>query len=299
MSAPAPDSGGSGASPLPRLPTAHYGRALEALRAVPINTSAAEVVLRGQAEGVVYADDAARPAVYLVVHPSGMSYLFGDGAAAGFDDRLRDYLANRGGFRRTLEVLQVFPERWAARIPELMGGRIVPGRELQPEGFDYATIKAAAAGRIVEWVRLNFAFDAARYRAAPPRALAPELQVRRIGAEGYGFEGTTVPRHFWPSAEAFGRHGVAYGVVRGADLLSLAFGAMMLDDRVEIGIETRADHRGAGLARQACGAMIEHCLAARIEPLWSCRQGNAGSEATARSLGFVETRQLPYYQLVE
>lgn len=277
----------------------HYPLALQALRRVPLNTNFAEVVLRQHIAGKVYGDAAEQPGAFLVAHPCGMSLLYGESDSADFESEWFSYLENRGGARMGMELLQVFPATWEQRIARTLAGRIVNGATLEQAGISPAQARTVAPGNLVEWVRLNFAFDASRYRQRQLRPLPAGLRVARVGAEAFGFAGTTTPRFFWASAEDFGRRATAFAVLRGDEVVSLAFSAFVLDDRLEIGIETRSDSRGQGLALHACAAFIEHCLDHGLEPVWSCRQGNLGSERTARALGFVESRQLPYFALVQ
>lgn len=279
------------------LPASDYPKILSRLEAVPFNTSFAEAVLRGSTPGAVYVDEATSPAVCLVVVRCGMSLLFGDSEDAAVQKEICDYVANAGGARTGMEILQVHPPVWEQRIREAMRDRLVSGRELELAGIGPAQVLAARDGRLVEWERLNYAFRPDRFRARVSRPLPPDCRVARVGAEGFAFEGTTVPRGFWDDAETFARRGVGYAVLRGNEIASLAFSAFVVPGRIEIGIETRASDRGLGLATHACAALIEHCLAERLEPLWSCRKGNAGSEATARALGFEEAQQLAYFAL--
>ena len=78
---------------------------------------------------------------------------------------------------------------------------------------------------------------------------------------------------------------------------AIAFSATRFDDWLEIGIETRARYRGQGLARAVAVAMIRNCLAGGLTPVWACRKENTGSLKLAQSLGFVITKELPFYRL--
>ena len=66
---------------------------------------------------------------------------------------------------------------------------------------------------------------------------------------------------------------------------------------LEIGIETKAECRGKGLAFVVCQALIEFCLARDILPVWACRLENIGSFNLAQKLGFEANLYLPYYRL--
>ncbi len=74
----------------------------------------------------------------------------------------------------------------------------------------------------------------------------------------------------------------------------MAFASFPLYDGLEIGIETRPEHRGQGLGAAVAAAMIDDLLARGRTPIWSCRRGNAASYRLAVRLGFVPTVELPY-----
>ncbi|ACB76459.1 GNAT family N-acetyltransferase [Opitutus terrae] len=279
------------------LPTKAYSLALERLRTLPFNTSFAEAVLTGSARGFAYADDPERPAAFVVGIPAGMTLLFGESGNAGFVRAVYDYVTSADGARRRMELLQAWPDAWEHRIRDWMTGRIVSGHEVEAAKLTPAQAMTAHPGKIVEWVRLNYTLDVAQFRSRPRKPLPAMCRIARVGPEGFDVKGSTVPHEFWDSAEEFVRRGIGYAVWRDEQIASLAFSAFVVAGQVEVGIETRSGDRGLGLATHACAALIEHCLAKEIEPLWSCRQGNRGSEATARTLGFVETQQIPYFAL--
>lgn len=285
-----------------KLAVSRYPLALEQLRRVPFNTNFAEAVLREHTSGIVYADDALAPQAFLVAHPCGMSVLFGETARGDFLTGLRDYLGNESGARHGPELLQCHPDFWNRWIPEsLPAGRFTTGRELHDPGFDPEQLKVRPPQKVVQWGRVNYKLDSAAFRARPRRPLPAPFRVARLGRECFdGWAGAVMPpREFWDNADDFARRGHAWAVMDGDAIASLAFSAFVLEDRVEIGIETHAQYRGRGFAIEACTAFIDDCLARGLEPVWSCRQGNRGSERTAHALGFRETRQIPYFGLVQ
>jgi len=54
-----------------------------------------------------------------------------------------------------------------------------------------------------------------------------------------------------------------------------------------IGVITRADRRGRGLAGVAAGAAARECLDRGLLPQWRARVGNDASQRVAERLGFV------------
>lgn len=72
-----------------------YKKAEKPLREVGFNTLFAESVIHGKTPGQVYADDEANPSVFYVVHPYGMSLLFGAADKPGFNQWLQQYLLDK------------------------------------------------------------------------------------------------------------------------------------------------------------------------------------------------------------
>ena len=60
------------------LDKSNYYKALESLQMVRINHLFADAVLQGHINGQVYVDQPENPSTFYVVHPYGMSLLFGD-----------------------------------------------------------------------------------------------------------------------------------------------------------------------------------------------------------------------------
>jgi RimJ/RimL family protein N-acetyltransferase len=240
---------------------------------VTINHLFADSVVDGRCRGEVRADDCARPSIGYVVHPYGMSLLFGREGASLDEGALDAALARP---RAAPEWLQVFPSAW---------------------GHDVETHPRARAAGVERHVRLNFRFDRARFdafRAARIRSGCPIVRVDRALFETGG---SVVPRYFWDDADAFLQAGGGFAALLGGAPASIAFTSFADRERLELGIETAEAHRGRGLAREACAALIEDALARGLLPVWACRDGNVASRRLAESLGFVVTARLPYFRL--
>ncbi len=280
------------------LPVENYANLLPRLRAVKFNTFFAEAVLRRCVAGRVWVDDLADPGSFLVAHPCGMSLLCGESEDLGFLAWLVNYLGS-GECRRRSEYLQAHPATWARRIPHLLAGRFLRLGELPSAGGDPTELAAATRGRVVQCARRNFRFDPPAFAAQRLDPLRREFRIESMCSRFFDTWGVSVgPRQFWDTAAEFAAHGVAFAVMHGGEPVSMAFSAFAFDDVREIGIETAPAYRGRGLATHAGRAFIEHCLAHSAQPVWSCRQGNVGSERTALRLGFTPSRDLPYYALV-
>ncbi len=62
-------------------------------------------------------------------------------------------------------------------------------------------------------------------------------------------------------------------------------------------METLQEYRRKGLASIICAKLIDYCLDNGLEPVWSCRESNAGSYYLALKSGFEPVASLPYYEL--
>ena len=117
-------------------------------------------------------------------------------------------------------------------------------------------------------------------------------------AADFDHDGISVtPRAFWRDADQFLAHGGRLCAQREDTVGAIAFASFRFDRSLEIGIETRPEHRGQGLALAVAIALIRQILADGLEPVWSCRKENTASLVLAQRLGFVVTQQLPYYRL--
>ncbi|KWX87777.1 hypothetical protein AMQ83_11015 [Paenibacillus riograndensis] len=86
-----------------------YYRGLPALEQVKINTLFARAVLEQRIPGKVYADNKKKPGAFYVVHPYGMSLVYGNAANPDFYHWLSDYITGRAENRIQAEVLQGDP----------------------------------------------------------------------------------------------------------------------------------------------------------------------------------------------
>ncbi|MFP4974456.1 GNAT family N-acetyltransferase [Paenibacillus sp. CN-4] len=316
-----------------RLPAEAYDRALTALLELPINTLFAQAVLRGHMDGEVYANQLVHPTAFYVLHSSGMALLYGETGDPDFERQLYVYITNAEGARRKPEWLQAYPEVWNKRLAAMRRQAALTGAggEWNPEsggesgtwlsgernagadgepGAETGGKRSAGANAepdagpdrpapTAEQVRVNFRFDRDRYeqgRGAQHRLAAPQAVPFGRGLFGR-MPGSVVPEVFWRSETEFLEHGAGFCLFEEGVLAAAAFSAFAEDGRLEIGIETLPSCRGRGYAYAVCAALIDYCLERGLEPVWSCREGNAGSYALARKLGFVPTITLPYYRL--
>ena len=270
------------------LPERNWRKAIRALDGVGINHLFALAVLEGQVEGEVYADDPLDPAAFYVLHSYGMTLLYGEPQDERFFGEVRARLLNGDGSRKRAEWLQVWPDAWNARLHGMLGRQLRASDESAP----------APDAAVEVHTRVNFRFDPLRFESSMEALPECPLPLVRVDAQIYeAVRGAVVPHFFWRSRDAFLRDGIGFSAIDGRLPASTAFSAFIHGTQLEIGIETHGAFQGRGLAQHSCGALIAHCIAAGLEPLWACREGNTASLHLAQRLGFVPTHRIPYYRL--
>ncbi len=268
------------------LPKSEFRALLPRLEQVPFNHLFARAVLDGHAGGRVWVDDRVCPGFAHILTRYGMSLAWCDGGPEVSGWQLLGRHLREGRYRDRDEWLQVH-----------LGGDALPferliGSEMPPPG-------TPPGGKTCQrYARLNFRFDPTRHAAAGDTAVVPGLRIRPMTAAEFALPDVAVSPHlFWSDFDHCHAAGGGWCVEAGGEVCALAFASFRSGSRLEIGIETRAAHRRRGYARLAAQALIDDCLAQNLEPVWSCHGDNAGSAATARCLGFVDTLRLPYYRL--
>lgn len=266
-----------------------YGKLAEPLDKVAINHYFARSVVNGDVPGFVYVDDAIDPRTFYVLHPYGMSLLFGEAGNHAFNARFRDYALNADGRRDKAEWMQAYPATWDTVLRDLFGDRLVPSAENREKKFD---------GIVELNTRVNFRFEEDRFLKTKPSLIPSGVSVVRSGREVYEtMPGSVVPAYFWKDADDFLENGVGFSVFFNGELASTAYSAFIQGSKLEIGIETVEKFRGKGFARLACAALIGYCIGHRYEPVWACRLENTGSYLLAQQLGFSPSLEIPYYRL--
>jgi GNAT superfamily N-acetyltransferase len=272
------------------LPEERYGEAAPALREVAVNHLFARSVVERHVRGRVCVDDETEPRSFHVLHPYGMSLLFGEVGDGFLRDGLVPYLTGADGRREKTEWLQVFPPALEARIDEALGDRLAtagPGRDPSPP-----------PAPVVKHRRVNFAFDPGRYRRFRRSIDLGALSFAAVDEDLFEVvDGSVVPRRFWDDAAGFRSRGVGFALLAEGEAASVAFSSFRHDPLVELGMETRPRWRRKGLAAAVTAKLIDHCLEKGLEPVWACRLGNEGSFRLAVRLGFQPGAVLPYYEL--
>jgi GNAT superfamily N-acetyltransferase len=269
------------------LDESQYWQALLPLSKVKANHYFALFVLEKRIKGRVFADDPEKPTAFCVVHPYGMSLLFGSTTNKKFHAFLRNYLFNEDGNRNKPEWMQAYPVTWNKKITQLIGDRLVkPG------------LSNTSEKQIEVHTRANFRFNEKAFTRLRKDLGKPPYPI--IPANRSVFErmkGTVVPKYFWNNADDFCNHGAGFSMIINGEPACTAYSAYIFEGVLEIGIETDPKYRGKGYAMQTCAALIDYCLINNYEPVWSCRLENTGSYLLAQKLGFHPTKTLPYYLL--
>ena len=91
--------------------------------------------------------------------------------------------------------------------------------------------------------------------------------------------------------------GLAAGAVVNDELIAVAFTAAGGERYVDVGIVTREDARGQGLATAAAALVCEAVQEAGRTPVWGTSAENFGSQRVAAKLGFREVAQRVYLNL--
>lgn len=256
-----------------------YHKAVNALRQVQINNLFARAVVELHVDGELYADNAENPVTFYVVHPYGMGLLFGDSDHVAFNAALANYVANRENIRQKDVLVQAWPDNWH-RVWQQM--------------FKKEEIQA----KTEVFVRVNFRFEASLFQANKMHLNDSAVVLKETDIHLFEqMRGTVVPSSFWNNAQEFVQRGKGFSLVCGNEVVATAYSAFVIDNMLEIGIETVNGYRAKGYAREVCTALIDFALAQDLVPVWGCKRDNAASYELAQKLGFVPVLEIPYYRL--
>ena len=268
-----------------RLQADAYPTLLPALRRVPINHLFARSVLERKVDGEVWADRADAASLAHVIHPYGMTLLFGDAEVVD-PAALKAHLLAPGANGA---------DRWLQASPETLPPLLDCWLDVAPASPD----EAPGGPKVQRYTRQNFRYDAnAPAALGDPLPLPAGVRLRPLRSGDFALPDIAVsPHRFWNDAEQFLAHGGGWAVECDGELAAMAFTSFRFDAQLEIGVETRARYRGRRFARIAARALVDQCRAQALEPVWACRKENHGSHALALALGFVPTVAVPYYRL--
>lgn len=250
----------------------------------------ARAVIEKSVSGRVYVDDLENPACFYIVHRYGMSLLGGSPGNADFNSAFKAYALNTQNVRNGHEWMQIFPLGWESVLKDLFKNTLISVKENH---------RNIVKGVVERNTRINFTFNKQKFLSR--RELTTDTGkikiVKNTETAFTEMHGSVVPSFFWNSASDFISNGVAFGLYIENQLAALAFSSFVAPGKLELGIETKPEFRGRGLAEKVCTALIGHCLENNLEPIWACRLENTGSFLLAQKLGFEVLSELPYYRL--
>ena len=272
-----------------RLPIEQYQSVKDQLLQLPINTLFAQTVVDGHVNGKIYVDNIQLPSTYLIYHPYGMSLLFGNQNNPDFNDAFVKYALNLDNSRIKTEWLQTCPTIWNEKLSDLFGNNLIKEE----------AVGEADKNKIELSTRVNFTFNEEKYNDFKRNQIETSYEIVRTEKNHFeAMKGTVVPRYFWNTADDFCQRGVGFSLIYEGKVVSTAFSAFIVGDKLELGIESAGEYRGKGFATQTCMALIDYCLQNNFRPVWACRRQNINSMLLSQKLGFEPSMSLPFYKLV-
>ncbi len=272
-----------------QLPIDRYHLLGEKIKEVQINNLFARSVIEKHVTGKIFVDNMDNPNTVYVVHPYGISLLFGDCTNAKFNDQFRSYALNLDNNRNKHEWLQTYPRDWDNVINELFGNLIIKTSE---------NTESKSTGIIEQNTRVNFRFNKEKYLHVDKRAVLDADVIEQTNDMHFEqMPGSVIPLKFWDSAQDFKQNGKGFTLLHNGEIASTAYSAFVHEDKLEIGIETVEKYRGYGFAELTCSKLIDYCLEMDLIPVWSCRFENTASYKLAQKLGFEPTLMIPFYRL--
>jgi hypothetical protein len=266
-----------------------YKLLVEPLKKVTINNLFARSVVEKHVTGRVFVDNIQNPKIFYVIHPYGISLLFGDFSNPDFNNDFIDYALNKSNFRIRFEWLQTYPRDWDSVICDLLKNKLIKQSD---------NTKSLEKGIVELNTRVNFKFSKDKYFQTNRNLGNQNYLIIQTGFDEFaGMIGSVIPQYFWNNANDFIKNGVGFSLIDNGSIASTAYSAFVHDDKLEIGIETVEQYRGKGYAEKTCARLIDYCIKRNLEPIWSCKLENQPSFKLAQKLGFEPTIMIPFYRL--
>lgn len=277
------------------LPPDNYNLAISSLKNVTINNLFARSVVEQHVDGKVYVDNIANPRAFYVIHPYGMSLLYGDINEAFLSLDLKNYLMGHSALSKSGEWLQVFPPVLEPKIDQLLGNKLHVYNE--HENTENSIIQRSGV-TVLKHRRINFKFNSQRFKQFKSEIKLHKYNFSNVDEILYiKTNGSVVPNKFWNNASEFLSRGVGFSLVVNEQVVATAFSSFMHDNMLELGIETNVEFRKRGFASLVAARLIDYCMQNELEPVWACRRDNFASYHLAIRLGFEPIACLPFYFL--
>jgi len=272
-----------------QLQTSKYHKLVEPLKSVKFNKFFALAIIEKHIRGEVFVDNVHSPQSFYVIHPYGMSLLFGNWKNIEFNAALFDYAIHMNQPRHNYIWIQAYPNEWNGVLKKLFQSVLIkPEENKRKKGPITVELQT----------RVNFKFNFEKYKVIRADGIKQGLDIVSSNKEIFKeMKGSVVPSSFWDSSKEFLNRGVGFSLFHANKLVTTAFSAFVHDNSLELGMETFEEYRGKGFAKQACFALIDYCIENNYEPIWSCSYENMGSYNLALKLGFEPSLKIPYYRL--
>jgi GNAT superfamily N-acetyltransferase len=177
----------------------------------------------------------------------------------------------------------------------------------QLDHWEAADVAVEQARPVAEWLgwatRRKVMFSREHFfTLEQPAPTLPHPTVRMLGeADLPLLEAATEPLGMgdwrFGSAAALLAEGIAAGAVISGELVAVAFTAAAGERYVDVGIVTREDARGQGLATAAAALVCAEIQAGGRTPVWGTSAENDASRRVTAKLGFLEVSQRVYLNL--
>jgi len=259
------------------LPPEQYDIATYPLKNVSFHNLFARSVIEKHVGGTVYVDNIETPGTFYVIHPYGMSLLFGNFNNNFVNNDLKDYLLLNNSLRNQKEWLQIYPTKYEDKIDKMLG---------------------ETNNVVIKHKRVNFKLNRDKYQIFKREHLTENYNIIEVDNKAFNeIDGGVVPNKFWDKWTDFSEKGIGFSLLMAGEKISTAFSSFRHDNLLDIGVETKPEFQKRGFAKYVCSKIIDYCLINGTEPLWACQKDNYGSCNLARRLGFEPTVNLPYYEL--
>jgi hypothetical protein len=241
------------------LPPSEYHKVLEPLSKVPITTLYYRAVVeKRNVQGWVYVDNIEDPKVFYITHLCGMSLIFGE-------------------INRYPNIFM--SSEWLLSYPNIDN----------PNNFFRGVYS-----KIYKYTRVHYKFNPAKYKYKKNG----KLKIVRVDKKIYQkLRGQVHPKFYWDNMSDFLNIGVAFSVMYDDEPVSTAFATSIIDNVIDIGVDTVPRYRERGFGTAAANAMVEFCLENNCEPLWGTFSYNFAGMRVAEKLGFEIVEHLPCYGL--
>jgi GNAT superfamily N-acetyltransferase len=102
--------------------------------------------------------------------------------------------------------------------------------------------------------------------------------------------------YYCGSERNFFQNGMGFCIKQGTTIVAESYASSLGKSYAEIGVITRENYRGMGLAPILCAYLIDECRRRGFLPYWSCDADNVPSIRVAQKLGFSESKKYNIYE---